>query len=43
MGCGMIMTEFGAAEDIKGDIYALEQTTELADQFAQSWMYWQYK
>eukprot|EP01038_Epipyxis_sp_PR26KG_P014384 gene14384-19301_t len=43
IGGGMIMTEFGAAEDIKGDMYALENTAKLMDKFMQSWMYWQYK
>ena len=37
------MTEFGAAEDILGDIFALQKTCELADRFTQSWLYWQFK
>lgn len=43
MGVAMLMTEFGAAEDTKADIFALEQTAALADRFQQSWMYWQFK
>lgn len=43
IGAGMIMTEFGAAENIKGDIYALEKLMQLADEHQQSWMYWQFK
>lgn len=43
VGGGMIMTEFGAAEDIKGDMYALEKSMQQADKHAQSWMYWQFK
>jgi endoglycosylceramidase len=43
MGVAMLMTEFGAAEDIKADIFALEETARLADRFQQSWMYWQFK
>lgn len=37
------MTEFGAAEDIKGDMYALEESMKMADKYTQSWMYWQFK
>ncbi len=43
MGLGMIMTEFGAAEDIKSDIQQLIRTTQVADKYKQSWMYWQFK
>jgi endoglycosylceramidase len=43
LGSGMLMTEFGAAENIKGDIYALESLMRMADDHQQSWMYWQYK
>ncbi len=43
MGVGMLMTEFGAAEDTAADMFALEQTAQLADRFQQSWMYWQLK
>ncbi len=43
MGGGWIMTEFGAAEDKKGDLYALEHAMKIADKYAQSWMYWQFK
>lgn len=43
IGGGMIMTEFGASENIKGDIYALEHTIQLTDSHQQSWMYWQFK
>ena len=39
----MLMTEFGAAEDIKGDLYALEKSVQQADKHKQSWMYWQFK
>lgn len=37
------MTEFGAAEDIKGDIYALNKSVQQADKHMQSWIYWQFK
>lgn len=43
LGVGMIMTEFGAAEDIKADIQQLIRTTDMADKYQQSWMYWQFK
>lgn len=43
IGGGMIMTEFGASEDIKGDLYALEKNCAQADKHMQSWMYWQFK
>jgi endoglycosylceramidase len=43
LGVSMIMTEFGAAEDIKSDIQQLIRTTEMADKYQQSWMYWQFK
>jgi endoglycosylceramidase len=43
MGVGMIMTEFGAAEDIKSDLQLLIRTTAMADKYQQSWMYWQFK
>ena len=37
------MTEFGASENTRGDIYALEHTIQLAESHQQSWMYWQFK
>ena len=37
------MTEFGAAEDTKSDLFSLGETARLADKFQQSWMYWQFK
>jgi hypothetical protein len=43
MGVAMLMTEFGAAENIKGDIFALEKVAQLSDAHMQSWMYWQFK
>lgn len=43
LGGGWIMTEFGAAEDVRGDIYALEKSMQMADKHKQSWMYWQFK
>lgn len=43
LGVGMIMTEFGASEDIKTDLYLLNKLANLADHFQQSWMYWQFK
>lgn len=43
MGVAMLMTEFGAAENIKGDIYALEKVAQMSDDHMQSWMYWQFK
>jgi len=43
MGVAMLMTEFGAAENIKGDIAALQKTVQLSDSHQQSWMYWQFK
>jgi len=43
MGVAMLMTEFGAAENIKGDMIALQRTVEHADKYLQSWMYWQFK
>ena len=39
----MIMTEFGAAKDTRGDLLALSETVEMADEHRQSWMYWQFK
>lgn len=43
MGVQMVMTEFGAAEDIKGDMYQLGKQSDVMDQHQQSWMYWQFK
>lgn len=43
LGTGMALTEFGATEDIIGDLHALERVTALADKHQQSWMYWQFK
>lgn len=43
MGVAMLMTEFGASENIKGDIYALEKVAQMMDSHRQSWMYWQFK
>lgn len=43
LGGGMLMTEFGAAQDIIGDIYALNKLVDVMDEFSQSWMYWQFK
>ncbi|RYH31967.1 hypothetical protein EON65_01505 [archaeon] len=43
LGVGLMMTEFGAAEDIKSDLAVLEAVTSKADSFKQSWMYWQFK
>lgn len=43
LGVGMIMTEFGAAEDIKPDLIKMTSLTDLADRHQQSWMYWQFK
>jgi endoglycosylceramidase len=43
LGIGMIMTEFGASEDIKTDLYLLDKLADLSDKFQQSWMYWQFK
>ena len=43
LGTSMVMTEFGATEDIKEDLYNLEKTAELADKHQQSWMYWEFK
>jgi endoglycosylceramidase len=43
LGGGWIMTEFGAAEDRKGDLYALHKSMQQADKHLQSWMYWQFK
>lgn len=38
LGGGMIMTEFGASEDVRGDIYALEKNVQQADKHLQSWI-----
>lgn len=43
LGVQMIMTEFGAAKDIKNDLGLLQRLCELTDKFQQSWMYWQFK
>ncbi len=43
LNSGMIMTEFGAAEDTKGDIYAVKKMMDLTEKHVQSWIYWQYK
>jgi endoglycosylceramidase len=43
LGVGMIMTEFGAAEDIKNDLLKMASLMDLADRHQQSWMYWQFK
>lgn len=43
LGIGMIMTEFGASEDIRSDLYLLDKLADLSDKFQQSWMYWQFK
>lgn len=43
LGGGMMMTEFGASEDTKTDLYVLKKVAGLADKHAQSWMYWQLK
>eukprot|EP01031_Cornospumella_fuschlensis_P028006 gene28006-33819_t len=43
LGVGLMMTEFGAAEDIKTDLAVLESVANRADSFKQSWMYWQFK
>ena len=39
----MILTEFGAMQDIEADMNQLEHTMQVADGYLQSWMYWQYK
>ena len=39
----MILTEFGAMQDIDADMKQLEHTMQVADEYLQSWMYWQYK
>jgi len=43
LGVGMIMTEFGAAKDMRYDLSQVEKVVSLADQFQQSWIYWQFK
>lgn len=43
LGVGMIMTEFGAAKDMRYDLSQVEKVVTLADQFQQSWIYWQFK
>mmetsp|Transcript_3259 Transcript_3259/g.4487 ORF Transcript_3259/g.4487 Transcript_3259/m.4487 type:complete len:530 (-) Transcript_3259:1604-3193(-) len=43
IGTAMIMTEFGAAKDTRGDLIAVSETVEMADEHHQSWMYWQFK
>lgn len=43
LGVGLMMTEFGAAEDIKSDLIKMTNLASLADRHQQSWMYWQFK
>lgn len=43
LGVGMVMTEFGAAEDIHSDLVKMSSLLDLADRHQQSWMYWQFK
>jgi endoglycosylceramidase len=43
LGVGQIMTEFGAAEDVKSDLTKMASLADLADRHQQSWMYWQFK
>jgi endoglycosylceramidase len=43
LGVGMIMTEFGAAKDMRYDLSQVEKVVNLADQHQQSWIYWQLK
>lgn len=43
LGTAMLMTEFGAAEDVRGDLSVLEAVAAQADRYKQSWMYWQFK
>lgn len=43
LGGGLVMTEFGASRDIRGDLYALNYLAEKMDAHHQSWMYWQFK
>ena len=43
LGTAMILTEFGAMQDIDADMKQLEHTMQVADEYLQSWMYWQYK
>lgn len=43
LGTPMLMTEFGAVEDFRSDLVALERVAQLADRHMQSWMYWEYK
>jgi len=43
LGITMLMTEFGAAEDIHSDLVKMASLLDLADRHQQSWMYWQFK
>lgn len=43
LGVPLLMTEFGAVEDFKSDLVALDRVAELADRHQQSWMYWEFK
>lgn len=43
LGVPMMMTEFGASEDVKSDLAVLEAVAKQADKYQQSWMYWQFK
>lgn len=43
LGGGMMMTEFGASQDVRGNLHALDKNCALADRHQQSWAYWQFK
>lgn len=43
LNVGMIMTEFGAAQDIKPDLYALNKMMKMTEKHLQSYVYWQFK
>jgi len=43
LGSGLIMTEFGAMQDIHGDMQEMEKLCQMADEVNASWMYWQFK
>jgi len=43
LGLPIIMTEFGATQDLKGAIFSLKDVLKQADKHQQSWCYWQYK
>jgi endoglycosylceramidase len=43
LGCGSMMTEFGAMGNVTSAVENLELLTSVADLFLQSWTYWQYK